>query len=139
MILYFFFRIMLPLPKVNTKGERIILLNMGHPELSNVKVEHVFQYYTLVIDALILEDDNFNIAGVHAVIDMDGSTMAHFTQYFRHPNLCRKTTHFLLSGTPCRPKGMYYINAPRIFTLFQAFVSPFLTEKLRKRVSVIQL
>lgn len=129
-----FSRIMLPLPEVNPKGERLILLRMAHPQIANFKIEQLFQYYTLVVDALINEDDNFNIAGVNVIIDMEGVTMTHFLYYVRHPNLCRKLTSLFLASTPCRPKGLYHINASAIFTLFQSFVRPFLPEKIKKRV-----
>ncbi|XP_059059455.1 alpha-tocopherol transfer protein-like [Achroia grisella] len=90
---------------------------------------------TNIIQKLVLVDnDNANVAGFQSIMDLEGSTMAHFTQM--SPFQMKKMMVFSQDAAPIRMKGFHYLNTPSGFeTVFNLFKS-FMNEKNRSRLHV---
>lgn len=68
------------------------------------------------------------------IIDLKGSTMAHFLAF--NMSLMKKVTMMWQEGSPLRLKGFHYVNVPPFFeTVFNVFKG-FISEKNLKRVSM---
>lgn len=87
----------------------------------------------MVAEALLLEDDNYVIAGQVGILDFTGITVSHFVQF--SPSFIKKATMYQQDATPVREKGSHFVRMPQIalsvFNLFQSF----LNEKNKQRVS----
>lgn len=120
------------MPEPNQNGERIILIRLGGFDTSQVQATDIFTTYTLIVDILVNEDDNFIIAGVNGIVDMRKGNLEHYTHF--SPNLIKKIMKCLQTAYPVRPKGLFFINAPSFFEMVHNLFRPFLTEKLKERV-----
>lgn len=124
----------LPLPITESPGSpRLMLIRPGAYDAHKFTIQDVMKVSTIVNDILMVEDDNFIIAGQIGVIDLANVTLAHFMQM--QPSFVKKMTMFMQDGSPIRQKGIHYINAPKSFEqLFNLFKS-FMNEKMQSRVS----
>uniref|UniRef100_V5HKT9 Putative tocopherol alpha transfer protein n=1 Tax=Ixodes ricinus TaxID=34613 RepID=V5HKT9_IXORI len=82
-----------------------------------------------------LLDQRFQIAGVVAVVDLEGLNFSHLLHYT--PKELRKTIKLGQECYPLRIKGIYFVNNPQVFQLMYAVVKLFLNAKLIKRVHFI--
>lgn len=86
----------------------------------------------MLTEALLLEDDNYVIAGQVAILDFTGISMGHFTQF--SPSFIKKSTMYQQDATPVREKGSHFVKMPQIaLSVFNLFKS-FLNEKNKQRV-----
>lgn len=124
----------LPLPLTESPSSpRLMLIRPGAYDAHKFTIQEVMKVSTIVNDILMIEDDNFTIAGQIGVIDLANVTLAHFMQM--QPSFVKKMTMFMQDGSPIRQKGIHYINAPKSFEqLFNMFKS-FMNEKMQSRVS----
>lgn len=87
------------------------------------------------MDALMMDDDNFVIAGQIGILDFTGVTLQHFVQM--NPTFVKKMTMLQQDATPTRQKGSHFVKMPQMaLTVFNMFKS-FLNEKNKTRVSEI--
>lgn len=87
-------------------------------------------------DILMMEDDNFIIAGQVTILDFSFVTLKHFIQ-FNNPTFVKKMTMYQQDATPVRQKGTHYVKMPQVaLTVFNLFKS-FLNEKNQSRVSQV--
>lgn len=124
----------LPMPYTETPGSpRLMLMRPGAYDASKYTIQDTMKVATMINDILLLEDDNFMVAGQIGVCDLKGVTIQHFIQM--QPAFVKKMTMMMQEGSPIRQKGMHYINVPasfeQIFNLFKSF----LNEKMKSRVS----
>lgn len=131
-----YFRIFLPLPKTTPEGEVIIIVRGTAYDPSKVDLVTIFKVQTMITDILVLENDNFVIAGVHPIVDLKGGTASHFGSF--SPILIKKIMKIFQHAYPLRPKSLIYLNTPSIFGFVMDIVRNFLTEKLKNRVSIEQ-
>lgn len=123
------------LPLKNTKGPdtpRVLLARSGIQDPSKFNMYTLIAVNSMIMDIIINEDDQAMIAGLVAVQDMKGATMAHMAQMT--PSLAKKSATIFQEAMPTRPKEMHYLNFPSFMdTIFQ-MIKPFIKEKLQKRV-----
>lgn len=126
----------LPLPVTETPGSpRLFLFRSGAYDAHKFTMQEVMKVNGMIADLLMVDDDNFAIAGQIAVCDLANVTFAHFVQ--AQPAFMKKMTMLMQEGTPIRQKGIHYINTPPTFEkLFNVFKG-FMNEKMRSRVSVL--
>lgn len=100
---------------------------------SKIDLVNIFKVQTMIIDILVLENDYFVTAGVHAIVDLKGGTASHFGSF--SPVLIKKILKIFQHAYPVRPKSIVYINTPSVFGFVMDIVRNFLTDKLKNRVS----
>lgn len=93
----------------------------------------MFKTNMMIQDILFLEDDQFVIAGQSMIQDMKGITMNHMAQMT--PSMVKKAMTCFHTAYPSRPKAAHFINIPSFFETIFTLFKPFLTEKLKQRVT----
>ncbi|XP_026756871.2 alpha-tocopherol transfer protein-like [Galleria mellonella] len=89
---------------------------------------HVLQKVVLV------DNDHASVAGFQSIMDLEGTTMAHFTQMT--PFQMKKMMVFSQDAAPIRMKGFHYLNTPPGFETVFNLVKGFMNEKNRSRLHV---
>lgn len=93
----------------------------------------VMKISNMLQDIMMIEDDNYVIAGQTGIVDLAGVTMAHIMQF--NPTFIKKVTMMSQEASPTRQKGFHFINTPfgfdSIFNIFKSFMS----DKNKTRVS----
>lgn len=79
----------------------------------------------MICDILLLEDDNFVIAGNTAIIDFKGVTSAHLMQL--NPAMVKKLAMINQEASPLRQKSFHVLNTPPgfdvVFNLFKSIMT----------------
>ncbi|XP_013133477.1 PREDICTED: uncharacterized protein LOC106099464 [Papilio polytes] len=123
------------LPKSsNPAGPRIILARPGLYDPSKYSIGEVMSLNAVIQNIMLMDDDNFVVAGGVNIMDLQGITMAHFTQI--NPVLMKKMSVGLQEAAPIRMKGGHYVNTPSFFETIYNFMKSFLNEKNKKRLYV---
>lgn len=123
----------LPLPNLESPGgPRYFLIRPGCYEAKNFKIEDIIKTSTMIGDLMMMEDDNYVIAGQVGILDFSGVSMSHFLQF--NPTFIKKMTMLQQDAAPIRQKASHFVNMPAIalsvFNLFQSFTN----EKNKTRV-----
>lgn len=127
------FRVGLLLPRSHTAdGPRYLLIRTGSYDPNKLTVENIFKVSGMLSEALMLEDDNYVIAGQVGILDFTGISISHFTQF--SPSFIKKSIMYQQDAMPIREKGSHFVKMPQfalsIFNLFKSF----LNEKNKQRV-----
>lgn len=93
----------------------------------------LFKVFMMFLDVILCEDDNYVVAGVAAIQDLKGVTMAHMTAMT--PSLMKQSMTIFQDAMPIRPKIMHHINIPSFFETIYNMMKMFMKEKLKQRVS----
>ena len=93
----------------------------------------IFKVFMMLSDVIFYEDDNYVVAGIGAIQDLKGVTVAHMTAMT--PTLIKKSMTIFQDAMPIRPKMMHYINIPSFFETMYNMMKVFMKEKLKQRVS----
>lgn len=116
-------------------GPRIILIRPGAYDAKIYTMIEVMKISNMLQDIMMIEDDNYVIAGQTGIIDLAGVTMAHFMQF--NPTFIKKVTMMSQEASPTRQKGFHFINTPfgfdSIFNIFKSFMN----DKNKTRVSLM--
>ena len=89
----------------------------------------------MIQDIMMLEDDNFVIAGHLGILDVKGFTTAHALQF--EFTLVKKMMVLTQEAQPFRQKGYHYINTTTPFQAVFNLVKSLMGEKMRNRVKFI--
>ncbi|CRK86619.1 CLUMA_CG000456, isoform A [Clunio marinus] len=125
----------IPLPHTDgPDGPRYFLVRPGNYNPSEYSITDIIKVSTMINDLMMLEDDNFVIAGSIGILDFTGTSMSHFLQF--NPTFIKQMTMIQQDANPIRQKGSHFVNMPSIaLTVFNIFQS-FTNEKNKKRVFV---
>lgn len=128
----------IPLPKLESPdAPRYFLIRPGAYDPSVNSIEDVMKVAQMVGELLMMEDDNFIIAGQIGILDFTGITINHFVQF--NPTFIKKVTMLQQDANPVRMKGQHFVNMPSIaLTVFNIFQS-FQNEKNKKRVNILNI
>ncbi|KAF2879514.1 hypothetical protein ILUMI_26656 [Ignelater luminosus] len=96
----------------------------------------LFKASLMCFDVLLNEDDNFTINGLNIIHDMRGFSLEYLTHLT--PTLCKKLIFCLQSAYPLRIKGIVFINTPVVYEVFINLFTPFMNEKLTKRLTILR-
>lgn len=125
----------LPLPYTETPDSpRIILIRPAAYDPAKYTIEEVIRISTMANDLMMIEDDNFVIAGQIGILDLSNVTMAHFLQF--SPTFVKKMTMMSQEASPLRQKGFHYINTPNGFEMVFNMFKNFMSEKNKSRLYV---
>ncbi|XP_068620796.1 uncharacterized protein [Battus philenor] len=123
------------LPKTNKPADpRVMLMRPGVVDPNKYSITEMMSINLVIQNLLLMEDDNFVVAGGVSIMDFQGASMAHFTQMT--PMLMKKMTTAFQEATPIRMKGAHYLNTPPGFETLFNFMKNFLNEKNKKRLYV---
>lgn len=88
----------------------------------------------MVGEMLLMEDDNYIIAGQIGILDFSALTINHLVHF--NPMFIKKVSMLSQDANPVRVKGQHFVNMPSIalavFNVFQSFQN----EKNKKRVNI---
>lgn len=88
-------------------------------------LQDIMKVANMICDILLLEDDNFVIAGNTAIIDFKGVTSAHLMQL--NPAMVKKLAMINQEASPLRQKSFHVLNTPPgfdvVFNLFKSIMT----------------
>ncbi|CAH0749103.1 unnamed protein product [Diatraea saccharalis] len=123
------------LPKLTGPTEpRVAIVRPGRYDPNKYTVSDIISVSNSLQKLIIMEDDNAMIAGIRAILDLEGVTMGHFLQMT--PIQMKKLVISLQDVNPFRMKGTHYINVPPGFEMFLNALKALLNEKSRSRLFV---
>lgn len=122
------------LPKTDKPdGPRYFLIRPGAYNPSEYTIQEIMKVSTMLMDAMMMDDDNFIVAGQVGILDFTGVSIQHFIQF--NPTFIKKTTMLQQDAAPVRNKASHFVRMPQfaltVFNIFQSFTN----EKNKKRVS----
>jgi len=125
----------IPLPNVESPdGPRYFLIRPGSYNPAEYTIHDIIKVSTMINDLMMMEDDNFIVAGQIGILDFSGVTVSHFLQF--SPTFIKKMTMMQQDAAPVRQKASHFVNMPSIalavFNIFQSFAN----EKNKKRIYV---
>lgn len=80
-----------------------------------------------------VRDPRVQIAGAVILLDMAGLRFAHAK--YLSPHLAKRSAEVIQDSFPMRFKAFHILHEPFYFDAILALIKPFMTEKMRKRVS----
>lgn len=98
-------------------------------------VEKVFRSNILSLENAV-RDPRTQISGLTIIVDMAGVSFAYAK--FLSPHFAKKTVEVVQECFPLRFKAFHILNQPFYFDAVLTILRPFLKEKIRNRVSVIE-
>lgn len=112
----------LPLPLTDKPDSpRVILIRPGSYDAARYSMLDIMKVANMICDVLLLEDDNFVIAGEVAVVDFKNVTKGHLLQL--DPLLVKKLAVLNQEGSPMKQRGIHYLHTPPgfdvVFNLFK--------------------
>ncbi|XP_037941863.1 retinol-binding protein pinta-like [Teleopsis dalmanni] len=122
------------LPKPTPDGQAIVIMRSGVYDANDYTIEEIFKTAQNVAQITLMENDNANINGVIAIIDLSKATAAHFVQM--SPGLMKKMTVFSEEAVPLRPKANHFFNTPSFFEPLFNMMKPMLSKKQQNRLFV---
>ncbi|KAL0849063.1 hypothetical protein ABMA28_013425 [Loxostege sticticalis] len=126
---------MVILPKAPGPDSPVIsLVRPGVYDPSKYTMMDVMSCASMIQKIVLIENDNAVVAGFQSIMDLEGTTMAHYLQM--SPLQMKKMVMFSQEAAPIRMKGFHYLNAPSFFETIFNTMKTFLNEKNRNRIQV---
>ncbi|CAH0726585.1 unnamed protein product, partial [Brenthis ino] len=125
------------LPLTITKADdscRVCLQRLGAFDPSKYRFIDLMKTIFMIVDILILEDDNFVIAGEDLLVDLKGVGIRTFSQWT--PSMAKKVITIFEKALPIRMKSSHILHAPYGFKAAYTLLRFFLSEELKKRFYV---
>ncbi|XP_031343001.1 retinol-binding protein pinta-like [Photinus pyralis] len=126
--------IMVPLPKVDERGSRILLSTSGknlNPDTMSLQSFAKICY--MIADILLREDDQAIVNGLTIVIACKGAQHKYVPQLT--PTFIKEQAYVVLNA-PFRISGMYIVDCHPIFHYAYNITSFLLPQKIKKRVVI---
>ncbi|CAH0726586.1 unnamed protein product, partial [Brenthis ino] len=95
----------------------------------------VLKVIFMILEILILEDDNYVVAGEMGLLDLKDLGLSTFLRFT--PALAQKLVTCIEKAFPLRMKGIYIIHTPSGFETAFQILKTFLGDKLKNRFQVI--
>ncbi|KAI8427673.1 hypothetical protein MSG28_002137 [Choristoneura fumiferana] len=123
------------LPKqANPTAPRTILMRFGQYDPAKYHTLEIMSVMSIISKIIYVEDDVHMVCGGVGVMDLEGASMAHFSQM--SPALMKKMTVLGQDAAPVRLKGAHYLNTPIGFETMFNIAKSFLNEKNKQRLHV---
>lgn len=118
------------------QGRPVGMIRYGAWDISKCSLNELVRCGCLVLECLLLEDET-QIRGFVCVDDFEGLGVHHLIELT--PRFIRLLIALVQDTFPLRLKAFYIVNTPTVFHgIFNLFVKPFLSEKLKKRVHLLK-
>ncbi|CAH0726590.1 unnamed protein product, partial [Brenthis ino] len=114
---------------------KLIYWRLGLYNPSKHKMSDFLKVVFMIAEILILEDDNYVVAGEMGLTDFKGVGLGTFLQFT--PALAQKLVTCIEKAFPLRMKGIYIIHTPSGFETAFQILKTFLGDKLKNRFQVI--
>lgn len=123
-----------PLPKIDGSDEpRIVIHRPGIWDSELVCLEEIMNGFTMLLDILVNEDDNFIVSGCHYIFDYRHAKLSDVPSL----TMAKKLLTASQNSSVSRIKGLHFLNVPSYIVSTVNFVKSFTSEKIRKRVSIV--
>lgn len=131
---FFIFRVFLPCFVTPELTEpRYVIVRVGCFDPRQYSVIDILRANLLLLDIYMLEDDIGIINGLRIFMDFSGHTMAHVPS----PIVIKQMLLTLIDVYPNRIKNLTFLNIPTYFEIIFKLIQPFLSDKLKSRVSLV--
>ncbi|XP_072936587.1 uncharacterized protein [Epargyreus clarus] len=125
--------VFLPLRNCNKDDSpRTCLVRCGLIDPSRHHLSDLVKMTFMITEILLLEDDNFSVAGEETLVDIKGIGMGLVSQWT--PTLAKKIITCFEKAIPLRLKSIHLLNTPPGLETAYAIFRAFLGEKLKKRI-----
>ncbi|KAK0181949.1 hypothetical protein PV327_000126 [Microctonus hyperodae] len=125
----------LPLPlTAKPDGPRVTLIRSAIHDPKKFTFLDVLKIFFMIMDILIMEDDQFNIAGQDTILDLTGSRLQLASQFT--PPVIKKAVVCFQDAYPVKTKSLHFINPPATFDTIFGMFKRFMNAKLRERIMV---
>lgn len=84
-----------------------------------------------------IRDPRTQIGGVVVLLDMAGLKFAHAK--FLSPSLAKRSAEVIQDSFPMRFKAFHILHEPFYFDAILALIKPFMSDKIRDRVSITKI
>ncbi|XP_070540455.1 alpha-tocopherol transfer protein-like [Ptychodera flava] len=122
------------LPSRDQDGRKVIILRLGKWDVKKFSIYDTFKPGLLAND-LMLRDEETQINGITAIMDLGGMTMQHVTQF--GPRVAMKVSPLVNDDcAPFRMKSFNIVNESGFFATMYAIGKPFMKEKMKQRMHV---
>lgn len=125
------------LPKsIGVDGPRIAIMRPGSFDTKKFTYTNIMRMVTTISDVLVSEDDNVVLAGIICVMDMSNFSKEHIWQMELD---LMKGMQDMQQYQPITPLALHCVNAPWAVRSFLNIMKGFMTEEMKKAVSIINL
>lgn len=127
--------IFLPLRNCVTEdGPRPCLVRMSEQYKSKRPLSDLIKISFMFAELMLLEDDNFNIAGQIVLVDLSDTGLTLLTQF--SPSVARKTFLYAERALTVRMKSIYVLNMSRGLKATLNVIKMLLGQKIRNRLQI---
>ncbi|XP_055372732.1 alpha-tocopherol transfer protein-like [Condylostylus longicornis] len=125
-----------PTPESHPDGSRVSVTVVSNLQKHDCGIIDIIRITTMVNDRICIYDDHLTIAGAHAVLDVEGCTIALATQVLQ---LANKLALGIQNAYPIRIKHFHLINVDKTPPIFQMVLKTFRTlfrDKMAQRILI---
>lgn len=119
---------------VKEDSPRVCLVRVAQLPKTEYRLVDLIKVAFMIVEILILEDDNFSVAGIDLISDMDKTGFLVLTQW--NPFIARKSLICSEGALAVRIKSLNIINSPRGINAAITIFRMFLSTKLKNRIQV---
>ncbi|XP_075543754.1 uncharacterized protein LOC142578239 [Dermacentor variabilis] len=117
--------------KTDPKGRAVLKFRTGGWNTDICSLDDFFRICIVHTEHMLLQEE-FQIRGVVAVLDIKGLSLFHVAHYT--PSVIRTFITLVQDCLPVRTKAVYIINNPALFDLLFTIAKPFMKAKLVNRI-----
>ncbi|XP_034828370.1 retinol-binding protein pinta-like [Maniola hyperantus] len=125
------------LPSKTTETDdacRICVARFKNTSTKHLNILDVIKVCFMINEIMILEDDNYTIAGLNTLVDLEGTGINLLLQWT--PAIAKKVVTVVETAYPLRFKGCHILHTPPGFEVAYSILKTFLSEKLKQRLFV---
>lgn len=126
------------LPKLaHSTAPRIIMIRAERADPDKIASFAVVKVLSMLMETLLLEDDNYTVAGHCIVVDLHNVSYKYTAQLT--PQFIKKLIVGVRDAQPIKIKSISYLNCPQFCMNIYNTFKVFLTDDIMKRVSMFYL
>ncbi|XP_050361886.1 uncharacterized protein LOC126781107 [Nymphalis io] len=118
----------------NPADPRVIIYRLGLCDPKKFSLIDILSVFGFQEQICFMEDDNFVVSGAVNVVDLTGSTLAHYTS--TSIKQIRNIIRANQEAVPLRIKSMHFINTSPFLETFLNISKRFMSEKSKNRIMI---
>lgn len=115
-------------------GPRVQLFRSTVYDPTRYDVTDLFKVGSILADILMVEDDNFIIAGSIGILDLGNTLREQLCQVEPMADLMKKMQRLNVEAQPYNVSSFHYINVPDAFDAVFSIIKGFMSEEYRCKV-----